>query len=133
MDIHHVFPQDWCKKQGLTPAVFDSILNKTPLSYRTNRIVGGAAPSAYLAKLEQGNAANPPITRATLDALLRTHLIDPDLLWADQFADFMADRQKRLLALIERATGKPVYGGPVAEEGEDVEEEDMVEPTNSSA
>ena len=133
VDIHHVFPQDWCKKQGLTPAVFDSILNKTPLSYRTNRIVGGAAPSAYLAKLEQGNAANPPITRATLDALLRTHLIDPDLLWGDQFADFMADRQKRLLALIERATGKPVYGGPVAEEGEDVEEEDMVEPTNSSA
>jgi hypothetical protein len=69
----------------------------------------------------------------TLDAYLRTHLVDPELLWGDRFAGFLADRQKRPPALIERATGKPVYGGPVAEEGEDVEEEDMVEPTNSSA
>jgi hypothetical protein len=135
VDIHHVFPQDWCKKQGLKPAVFDSILNKTPLAYRTNRTIGGAAPSVYLAKLENGNAANPPIPRSTLDAYLRTHLIDPDLLRGDRFADFLADRQKRLLALIEKATGKPAYGGPTAEEGEDVEEDDeeVSEPGNSTA
>ena len=52
VDIHHIFPQDWCKKQGIKPKVFDSIINKTPLSYRTNRIIGGVAPSDYLAKLE---------------------------------------------------------------------------------
>lgn len=33
----------------------------------------------------------------------------------------MADRQKRLLALIEAATGKAPYTGSVAEEGEDVD------------
>jgi len=33
----------------------------------------------------------------------------------------MDDRQKRLLALIERALGKAAYGGPLVEEGEDVE------------
>ena len=33
----------------------------------------------------------------------------------------MVDRQRRLLALIERATGKAPYTGTVAEEGEDVE------------
>jgi hypothetical protein len=32
----------------------------------------------------------------------------------------MADRQKRLLALIEQATGKAAYTGDVAEEGFDV-------------
>ncbi len=37
VDIHHVFPQDWCKKHGITPAIFDSIINKTPLSYRTKQ------------------------------------------------------------------------------------------------
>ena len=55
VDIHHIFPQDWCKMQSIKPAVFDSIINKTPLSYRTNRIIGGVAPSEYLAKQESGN------------------------------------------------------------------------------
>ncbi len=34
VDIHHIFPQDWCKRQDIKPIVFDSIINKTPLSYR---------------------------------------------------------------------------------------------------
>jgi hypothetical protein len=41
VDIHHIFPQDWCKTNGIKPDVFDSIINKTPLSYRTNRIIEG--------------------------------------------------------------------------------------------
>ena len=61
VDIHHIFPQDWCKKHGIKPSVFDSIINKTPLSYRTNRIIGGVAPSEYLAKLEKGNETTPSI------------------------------------------------------------------------
>jgi hypothetical protein len=40
----------------------------------------------------------------------------------------MADRQKRLLALIEHATRKAAYAGSVQEEGEDAEaDEDTVE------
>jgi hypothetical protein len=128
VDIHHIFPQDWCKKHGLKPNVFDSIINKTPLSYRTNRIIGGVAPSEYLAKLEKGNEATPAIDRARLDTYLTSHLIDPSLLRADDFDAFMAERQKRLLGLIEQATGKAVYSGNVQEEGEDVEaDEDTVE------
>lgn len=121
VDIHHVFPQDWCKKRGIKPKVFDSIINKTPLSYRTNRIIGGAAPSEYLAKLEKGNQSTESIESAQLDSHLRTHLIDPSLLRADSFDAFMEDRQKRLLKLIEDATGKAAYQGAVAEEGEEVE------------
>jgi hypothetical protein len=48
VDIHHIFPQGWCKSNGFKPAVFDSIINKTALSYRTNRIIGGVAPSQYM-------------------------------------------------------------------------------------
>jgi hypothetical protein len=80
VDIHHIFPQDWCKKHGIKPSVFDSIINKTPLSYRTNRIIGGVAPSEYLATLEKGNEATPSIDRARLDSYLSSHLIDPSLL-----------------------------------------------------
>ena len=122
VDIHHIFPQDWCKTQGIKPAVFDSIINKTPLSYRTNRIIGGVAPSEYLAKLETGNASTPPISSDNLDSYVQSHLIDPALLRADQFGAFMDDRQKRLLGLIEAAMGKAAYAGNVPEEGEDIQE-----------
>ena len=128
VDIHHIFPQDWCKKQGIKPSVFDSIINKTPLSYRTNRIIGGVAPSEYLAKLENGNSTTPSIARGTLDTYLTSHLLDPAILRADDFDAFMADRQKRLLALIEQATGKTCYVGTAQEEGVDFEaDQDSVE------
>jgi hypothetical protein len=128
VDIHHIFPQDWCKRKEIKPAVFDSIINKTPLSYKTNRIIGGEAPSEYLAELERGNATTPPIEAARLNGYLKSHLIDPSLLRTDAFEAFMADRQKRLLRLIEEATGKAPYMDDVQEEGEDVEvDEDTVE------
>lgn len=128
VDIHHIFPQDWCKKEGIKPAVYDSIINKTPLSFRTNRIIGGVAPSQYLAKLEKGDSATPAIDPARLDGFLRSHLIDPATLRRNRFDAFMADRQKQLLRLIEQATGKPAYAGEVAEEGEDVQgDEESVE------
>ena len=134
VDIHHIFPQDWCKKQGIKPSVFDSIINKTPLSYRTNRIIGGVAPSDYLSKLESGNSTTPPIDSVKLDVFLKSHLIDPLLLRADSFDKFMVDRQKKLLSLIERATGRVAYTGDVQEEGEDVEaDEDTTEAEHTFA
>ena len=27
LDIHHIFPQDWCSKQGIQPRKYDSVLN----------------------------------------------------------------------------------------------------------
>ncbi len=124
VDIHHIFPQDWCKKQGIPPKDFDSIINKTPLSYKTNRIIGGCAPSEYLGKLEKGNAQTPSIAPDRLDFYLQSHLIDPKLLRADDFSNFMEDRQQKLLALIEKATGKKSFAGTTPEEGVDVSEHD---------
>jgi hypothetical protein len=121
VDIHHIFPQEWCKSQGLQPAIYDSIINKTPLSYRTNRIIGGGAPSEYLTKLESGNSTNPPINRERLAQYLQSHLIEPSLLWSNNFDDFMEDRQRKLLVLIEQAMGKKAYSGDVPEEGEDMD------------
>lgn len=134
VDIHHIFPQDWCKKQDIKKDIFDSIINKTPLSYRTNRIIGGVAPSKYLAKLQSGDETTPPIKPATLDSYVESHLIDPSLLHEDKFFDFMADRQKKLLKLIEQATGKLSYIGDVLDEGEDIDgDEDTIEAEHTIA
>ena len=125
VDIHHIFPQDWCKKQKIEPKVFDTVINKTPLSYKTNRILGGVGPSVYLERLETGGKDNPPITRDALDGYLASHGLDPTLLRADDFEAFMADRETRLLAMISKATGHAIVrADSVPEEGEDVLQDD---------
>lgn len=125
VDIHHIFPQDWCKKQKIEPKVFDTVVNKTPLSYKTNRILGGVAPSEYLSRLEKGAKDTPPIAPAALDDYLASHAMDPALLRADDFEGFMADREARLLTMIAKATGHPVIkAGVTPEEGEDIPQDD---------
>jgi hypothetical protein len=106
VDIHHIFPKKWCEDRNIKAEVYDSIINKTPLSYRTNRIIGGVAPSSYLAKLETGSSEASAVDPIRLDGFLASHLIDPALLRADDFAKFMDARQQALLKLIEQAMGK---------------------------
>ncbi|WCS26729.1 DUF262 domain-containing protein [Methylobacterium sp. NMS14P] len=104
VDIHHIFPRDWCQEQKLPASAFDSIVNKTPLSAKTNRMLGGVAPSKYLHRLE---AAKPPVDPANLDTYLRSHAIDPARLRADDFHGFFAARLDGLLDLIDDATKRP--------------------------
>lgn len=128
VDIHHIFPQKWCNEHTIKPEIYDSIINKTPLSYKTNRIIGGSAPSKYLTRLEKVDALNQTIDSLSLDKYLKSNLIDPLLLRADSFDDFMIDRQKKLLTLIENAIGKNAYTGETVEEGQNVEtDEDAYE------
>ena len=104
IDIHHIFPQDWCKTQGIAPAVFNSIVNKTALSKKSNIAIGGKAPSEYLRKIEEKHG----ISAEQLDAILRTHLIEPAYLRADDFEGFFNLRIKALSGLIADAMRKPV-------------------------
>ena len=118
VDIHHIFPRDWCKKQDINRDRYDSIINKTPLSARTNRILGGIAPSSYLARLENGTTNVPSIPAERLLEYLGSHLIDPDLLKSDNFDAFFAARQEALLNLIEEAMGIKAYRGTETDEQE---------------
>jgi len=129
VDIHHVFPKDWCEKQNpkIPAELYDSVVNKTPLGYRTNRIIGGVAPSSYLEKLEKGRTGaggqiiEPSINREVLTAYLKTHCIPVAELYADDFHRFLEARQKLLLALVCRVTGQTsTNGGSATEEGEDL-------------
>ncbi len=104
IDIHHIFPKDWCKKQGILPAQYNSIVNKTPLSKNSNIAIGGRAPSEYLRAIEEKHE----IPADKLDAILRTHLIDPEYLRDDDFEGFFNARIKALSGLIGEAMGKPV-------------------------
>lgn len=103
IDIHHVFPSAWCEKAGVRHP--DSILNKTPLTSRTNQSIGGRAPSQYLKTIEgHGIPAN------VLDSWLETHYIPVAPLRADDYATFIRERARLILDAIEEKTGKPVIG-----------------------
>lgn len=111
LDIHHIFPQDWCNKQGISKEIYDSILNKTPISYKANRKIGGVAPSVYLPKIQKEEQVQ--LDDATMDSILSSHALSPKLLRADKFEEFLEDRRSRLLKLIEKAMGKQTLSQPM--------------------
>jgi hypothetical protein len=137
VDIHHVFPEAWCKQQGIKPEVYNSIINKTPLSARTNRIIGGVAPSAYLARLEKGGERIPPIAAERLESILQTHEIEVGLMRSNDFDTFFNDRRERLLKLVETAMGKPAVREDIAPPdpddsfGEEEKEAELMEASES--
>ena len=124
IDIHHIFPRKWCEANGIPPRVYNSIVNKTAISYKANRKIGGNAPSAYLVQIQSDKAVQ--LDPAAMDAILRTHSIDPGFLRADDFEGFFQDRKSALLSLIERAMGKQavVTNEPTPEDASDSEDGD---------
>ncbi|MGI8501064.1 MAG: hypothetical protein ACR2LR_07975 [Hassallia sp.] len=42
---HHILPDSWCRKQGIDPKMYNCLMNLTPLSGKTNKRIGGKAPS----------------------------------------------------------------------------------------
>lgn len=105
-DIHHIFPQNYCEKLNLDKAKWNSVINKTPIYARTNRIIQGAAPSKYLSSIERNHGVSPE----DLDLYIASHQIDVEAIRKDDFDTYFEKRRQALLNLIEKATGKPIAG-----------------------
>lgn len=108
LDIHHIFPRSWCEKQKIPipRKDYDCILNKTPISYKANRKIGGDAPSCYLPKIQKEKHVS--LSDSEMDELLASHSLSPGLLRRDEFYKFLENRRSLLSELIEEAMGKPV-------------------------
>lgn len=127
VDIHHVFPKAWCRAKGIDPRVYDAIINKTPLSRKSNQMIGGNAPSVYLERIQ----AKQGLAAAELDGILESHMIEPRFLRNDDFEGFYDARSSALGRLVGEAIEKPVVAGespsePVRDE-EDLEETELEE------
>ena len=112
IDIHHIFPQAYCRQKDIDPGRCDCAINKTAIAAKTNRIISGNPPSVYLAKVKR---------RAGIDGervaeILRSHVIDPEALEADDFETFFSKREAALLSRIEKAMGKSVQRESLPEE-----------------
>ncbi len=108
VDIHHIFPEKWCKTAGIEPGTYNSVINKTALAARTNRKIGGKAPSKYLPAIER----DAGVGADGMDEILRSHCIAPEHLRPDRFWEFYAARADALLQRIEAATGKTIARQP---------------------
>lgn len=127
VDIHHVFPQKWCNDNGIDDEHRESIVNKTTISARTNRTIGGAAPSSYLKVIEQ----RAQIETDKLDALLDSHLVPAEALRSDDFDGYFTKRREALCQLVEAAIGKSVQRdidqGFAEEDSAQFEPEELIE------
>lgn len=122
IEVHHIFPKAWCCKKyeihqsKFRTSKFNSIVNKTPLLARTNRTIGGKAPSNHLNDIEawsnqlafdfEGN--NAGVKTVTMEDKLNSHLIPIAAFQADNFEGFFEERKEALLKKIEVVMGKPV-------------------------
>ena len=120
IDIHHIFPQDWCKKNGKRRRKYNSILNKTPLSARTNRIIGGKAPSQYIEQL----ARKAEVAEKTILTSIASHRVDISDLKNDDFESHLESRAESLLEQIKLAMGKDVGESQIEVLDDDDEFED---------
>lgn len=123
LDIHHIFPRAWCEANGIPRHRYNTIVNKTPISYKANRMIGRMAPATYLKKL-QGHV-QVQLDDETMNQILDSHCISPGSLRADDFDKFYEQRKQALLTLISAAMGKPVAMAGLGEEGEGGEEEEI--------
>jgi hypothetical protein len=106
VDIHHVFPKDYCEKQRYPREKWNSVVNKTPISYSTNREIGSVAPGKYLDKIAQKGQVAVPV----LDSYLESHWLNVTACRTDNFDMHIIERAKKLLDAIESAMGKAISG-----------------------
>lgn len=136
LDIHHIFPRKWCESKNISPRQFNSILNKTPISYKANRMIGGVAPSQYVLKLQnhKGFAAKQELEgddefeirkSSALDGIIISHLISPKHLRADDYSGFIHERRTKFLEMIGVVMGKSIQPGDGSSDsyGDDFDEE----------
>ncbi len=103
VDIHHIFPQNYCEQKSFEKRKWNCIVNKTPIAYRTNRRIGGVAPSKYLKGIE-----NKATSATSLDSNVESHGIDVNSLRNDDFDAFFTLRSKKLLDLIGNVMRKQI-------------------------
>lgn len=100
VDDHHIFPRAWLKSAGLDH-VPDSILNHTLIGKTTNILIGGRAPSIYLAEMHDA-------LKDELASILTSHGLPPQAdgpLLGDRFKEFLDWRLDHLAGLLQAVTG----------------------------
>ncbi|MFD3787719.1 hypothetical protein [Streptomyces cyaneofuscatus] len=110
VDVRQVFPKAWFRRGNSQGLPTNSIVNKTPLSYRAAMDMMGA-PSSYLSTLVAASDLRPE----WFADVVATHLIDPESLRESDYKRFYTDRSRQLQELVRSVMGKPTMLRDVSE------------------
>lgn len=106
-DIHHIFPRDYLKKQGLTRAQYNQIANYAYTQEEINIRVGKKPPAEYMATV-RAQCKGGPVTLGAIDDLgtlqrnLSANAIPEGIfeMTCDHYADFLGQRRALMAAKI---------------------------------
>jgi hypothetical protein len=108
-DVHHVFPKNYLKEQGLTKGRYNQIANFTLTQTEINIAIGDKAPSIYFTELvKQCNGGKKKYGGISdLDELkgnLKMHCIPEDLLndCDDEYDKFLEERRKLMAQKLKK-------------------------------
>jgi hypothetical protein len=107
-DMHHVFPQEWCKKNFIDEKLTNIIYNLAPINPQTNKGIGKLAPSQYLRVLMNEGG----ITEKKIAERMESQLIDVEFLKKDDFYGFFESWRRRTCALVHEQTNLLVEMSP---------------------
>ena len=108
LEDHHIVPRSWGLEQGLRKNI-DTILNRTPLSKKTNQqVIADYLPNVYLREMFE-KAKN----KDDIYQLLESHLISKkatEILMRDNFSpkdfeEFIEERQKTIIQEVKSLLG----------------------------
>lgn len=103
LEDHHIVPRSWGKENKIKE--IDSILNRTPISQKTNRdVISNKLPNVYLKEI-----FNKTKNKEDFYKLMESHLISRkavDILMKDNFSsndfeEFIAEREKTIIKRIK--------------------------------
>ncbi|WP_047259440.1 DUF262 domain-containing protein [Corynebacterium uterequi] len=99
-----IFPLAWCQRHGVDSVLAESVLNRTPMSKRTEAVLGGYDPTRYLPRVQSKSVMEDD----EFDAVLASHELDPELLHRSRAAETFEERRRRLVGMVEYAIDRPV-------------------------
>ena len=101
--MHHFFPRALLKKHKVKAADVDTFANYVVIRQDTNLRAGADEPASYV---EVALAAAGKDAREVRAAILKQSVPDGPELWrVANYADFLAERRKRLAAAANRFLG----------------------------
>jgi len=107
-DIHHIFPRDYLKKQGLTLRSYNQVANFVYLQQEVNIKIGNKSPAEYInATMDQCEAGNPVYGAITDKEQLLENLrincmpTDLDAYQFENYETFLLERRKQMAKKIK--------------------------------
>jgi hypothetical protein len=108
-DVHHIFPQAFLKRHGLTQGRYNQVANLVYLQQEINIKIGDKAPHEYVKEvLEQCNSGDMKYGAIVSNEELEVNLAQnalptlPESYMFENYEAFLVERRKKMASIIKQ-------------------------------